>query len=233
MTPPFRGRFYLGGRSTVVWYRPSAVARRGRDGYLEIMKSILPIVFLCCVPALVSAEIYRSVDENGNVVYTDQPGQDAKKVDLPELSTYESKPVPAGTFDAEAQPAAANAVQLSFVQPGADETIFDNEGNVAVAVRVDPPLQAGQRMALQLDEGSPVETDQPTYQFSGVDRGTHTLHAWVLGADGTQQGERVSVTFHLRQASRLFRNQAPPNSSIQQAPRAPAAPNVPSGNNNS
>ncbi len=133
-------------------------------------------------------------------------------MDLPEISTYEPKPVPPGTLDSNAaasQAKASTGTQLSFVQPGADETVFDNQGNVAVALRVEPPLQPHQRLALQLDDAAVVETSQPTYQFSGLDRGTHTLHAWVVGANGQSGSPKAAVTFHLRQASKLFRNPAP------------------------
>lgn len=41
--------------------------------------------FLLALPA--QAEIYKHVDENGRVTYTNQPMKGAKKVDLPELST--------------------------------------------------------------------------------------------------------------------------------------------------
>ena len=40
---------------------------------------------LAAVPAL--GEIYKQVDENGRVTYSNQPTKGAKKLDLPELST--------------------------------------------------------------------------------------------------------------------------------------------------
>lgn len=187
------------------------------------------LLLLCLVPAVSAAEIYRSVDEDGNVVYTDQPIPGGKPVDLPELSTYESPPAPAISPQPSAatEPAAQGQSTLNFVQPSADETIFDNQGNVMVAVRVEPPLTRDQQLALQLDGGETVQSAEPTYQFTGVDRGTHTLRAWVVSSNGQQLGEPASVIFHLRQASRMFRNPAPQSGPVQQAPRAPTAPNVP------
>lgn len=190
--------------------------------------TLLPLLACCLLPGLAAAEIYRSVDQHGNVVYSDQPVQGAKKVELPEISTYKAEPVAPGALQSGPAPGAPQRVDVRFVQPGAEETIFDNQGTVAVAVRVEPPLGPQQRLALQLDDGAAVELSEPTYQFSGVARGTHTLKARVLGANGEALGEDASVTFHLRQASRLFRQSAPSNGPVQQAPRAPTAPNVPS-----
>jgi hypothetical protein len=41
--------------------------------------------FFIALPA--SAEIYKQVDENGRVTYSNQPMKGAKKLDLPEIST--------------------------------------------------------------------------------------------------------------------------------------------------
>lgn len=204
------------------------VAQLPEPRYSQPMRpAFIYALMFCLAPGFAAAEVYRSVDEHGNVVYSDQPGQGAKKVDLPEISTYEPKPIPPGTLQPEPQPPAATSNSVSFVQPGAEETIFDNEGNVAVAVRVEPPLGPGQRLALQLDDGAPVEVSEPTYQFSGVNRGSHTLQAWVVGANGETIGDQASVTFYLRQASKLFRNPGPQSGPVQQAPRAPQAPTAP------
>lgn len=176
-----------------------------------------------------AAEIYRTVDENGNVVYTDRPTQGAKQVDLPELSTYESLPAPPlTTTPAPSTPAdGAQAVRLSFVQPAEGETVFDNQGNLIVAVRIEPPLQPKQKLAVQIDDREPVRTLEPTYRFTDVHRGTHTVNAWVEDEVGETVGERASVTFYMRQASRLFRNPAPQSGPVQQAPQAPQAPTAP------
>lgn len=177
-----------------------------------------------------AAEIYRTVDENGNVVYTDRPVQGGKQVELPELSTYEALPAPPA---APAQPntAAATednpAVKLSFVQPTEGETVFNNQGNLIVAVRVEPPLEPAQKLAVQIDDAEPVRIQEPTHQFTEVHRGTHTVKAWVENAVGEPVGQQAAVTFYMRQASRLLRNPGAQSGPIQQAPQAPRAPTAP------
>lgn len=180
------------------------------------------------LPVAAAGEIYRTVDENGNVVYTDQPTSGAKQMELPELSTYESQPTPPLTPQAtSATPAATPSAAISFVQPTQDETVYDNEGNLSVAVRVEPPLQAGQKLALQIDDRAPVVTEASTYRFTEVHRGTHTIKAWVQNSAGAPAGEPASVTFHMRQASSLFRGPGPQSGAVQRAPMAPQAPRAP------
>ena len=52
------------------------------------------ISIICLLVAIsATAEVYRSVDENGNVVFTDKPSPDAELIEVDELQTI--KPPPA------------------------------------------------------------------------------------------------------------------------------------------
>jgi hypothetical protein len=99
---------------------------------------------------------------------------------------------------------APGAYTVAIVQPANDETVHDNQGNVAVQVAVSPSLTAGAGIVVLLD-GQPVarQTDA-TFALSGIERGTHTLQAQVVGAGGATLAASPPVTFHMWQASRLF-----------------------------
>jgi hypothetical protein len=93
---------------------------------------------------------------------------------------------------------------VAIVQPGNEDTVQDNQGNVVVQVAVSPSLAPGDRIVLMLD-GRPVGTRMdPSFTLSGIDRGTHTLQAQVVGASGATLAASQPVTFHMWQASRLF-----------------------------
>ena len=50
-------------------------------------------LLLLCFPLLVSAQIYKHVDEDGNVTFTDTPPPNSEKVDLPVSNTAVPPPV--------------------------------------------------------------------------------------------------------------------------------------------
>jgi hypothetical protein len=163
-----------------------------------------------------SAAVYKSVDSQGNVVYTDEPGGDAKPVKLPPLST-----VPAPRYKSSTQSpmdlepsAVANYQKISIVSPTQDATLRDNTGAVPVDVVVEPALNsvAGHRFRYYLDgqaQGKPTESGQ--ISFANLDRGSHTVEAAVVDNAGRELIRSGSVQFFLHRQSVNF-------------PTGPAAP---------
>ena len=99
---------------------------------------------------------------------------------------------------------APGSYNVAIVQPANEETVHDNQGNVAVQVAVSPGLAPGDRIVLVLD-GRPVRQQTgTTFALSGVERGAHTLQAQVVDANGATLAASPPVAFHMWQASRLF-----------------------------
>lgn len=184
---------------------------------------MLLLVLLLCIPSAY-AEVYKWVDEKGVVHYTDKPpSEQAKPADLPPLQTYRGGDVPKlkpSAVEAKPKPKApTGALDLVILQPAAEETLRDNEGNVAVTVGVAPGMQPGHRVVYYLD-GVPqaLPTEALSYVVTNVERGTHTVSASVIDGTGQEIAATAPVTFHMQATSAL----APRGP--QPAPRAPSAP---------
>jgi hypothetical protein len=160
-----------------------------------------------------SAAVYKSLDSQGNVVYTDEPSGDAKPVKLPPLSTvpaprYKSSSQPSSQSSADMeQSAAANYQQISIVSPTQDATLRDNTGAVPVNVVLEPELNsvAGHRYRYYLDglaQGKPTESGQII--FDNLDRGSHSVEAAVVDSDGQELIRSSSVQFFLHRQSINF-----------------------------
>jgi len=179
-------------------------------------KSIVFAVVTFVWASGLSAEVYKSVDAQGNVVYTDEPAGDAKPVKLPPLST-----VPAPSYKSATQssadtdqPAADNYQKIRIISPTHDATLRDNTGAVPVNVVVEPELNsvAGHRYRYYLDgqaQGKPTESGQVS--FENLDRGSHTVEAAVVDSADRELIRSSSVQFFLHRQSVNF-------------PRGPAAP---------
>jgi hypothetical protein len=162
---------------------------------------------LLAVPA--AAEIYKTVDANGNVVYTDVPPKtDGSAVEMTPLNSYQPVHVPrnsAAPSGATSPGATLDAHYYSLVQitePTDDEAIRENAGNVQIAVTVSPALRGDHRLVLTLDD-VPVEADAEdnVFQLSNVDRGTHVATAEVVDANGAVVAQSAPVTFHVLRAA--------------------------------
>lgn len=103
----------------------------------------------------------------------------------------------------------ARAAEIAIVQPASEQTIHSNAGDVRVAVQVSGAV-AGSRVRLIVDGAVvPGDGNGAAITLHGLDRGTHVIRAELLGADGAVLAASQPVTFHLWQASRLFRHRAP------------------------
>lgn len=169
---------------------------------------ILFIAVLTLSPAAVAQEVYRWVDENGVVHYSDQEHEGAEKVTIRTPQSYES------TLDGDPQgfdPAAAaeagddalSYTDIRIVSPPDGEAIWATGGVYTVEVETVPALQPGHRITLSLNgtelPGMPVAST--SIGVTGLVRGEHTLQAAVVDASGQMLIFSPDITFHVLQAS--------------------------------
>ena len=168
-----------------------------------------PILFLL-LAAGVQADVYKSVNDKGEVVYSDQPTPNAQRMKLPELPTYTAPPVPAfSSTPPPAKPATSPYQRVKILEPKNDATIRDNQGVVRVQVELDPPLMTDQGHKIQFYlNGEPhgVPIGATSIGFSNLDRGTYTLTARVVDADDNVISSTEPVVFHLHRESVLNPN---------------------------
>jgi hypothetical protein len=171
------------------------------------MRTLILLLLLCIsLPAF--AVICKTVDDQGNVTYSDIPEAECpNKVRLPELSTFEPRSLPdtgqAQAVDQQAEDATPVAYsEMRFDQPEEEGTVRSNEGKVPVSVVLEPPLQEGHKLRLLLD-GIIVQPsfDSQTVVLSGVERGAHALQAQVIDASGAVLRSAGPLNFTLQRAS--------------------------------
>ena len=175
----------------------------------------LVVSLLCCLPLAMPAAIYKWVDEQGNVVYSDKPRAGAQELNLPPPAVYTPAPITARTaVGTRTNRDADGYTEVAIVQPQPDETIRDNTGTVMVRVALQPALKtdAGHRLTLLVNgTEQPGSYPSTALQITDLDRGTHTVQVRVKDAEGNTIAESNPVTFHLKQASRLHpRSKLPP-----------------------
>jgi uncharacterized protein DUF4124 len=149
----------------------------------------ITLVFLLCLPGLLSAQIYKTTDSQGNVVYTDKPpatGHTTEQVDLKQTNT--SAPPPEIARPEPPQPAAAPATteyQLAIESPANETTIAMGPGNFSISASVDPLPGNGDTLQLLID-GTPwgePQTDT-NWAVTNVFRGAHDITISVLTDSG-------------------------------------------------
>lgn len=194
------------------------------------MRRIALFLVLAAIPALAAAAVYRWVAPDGSVEFSDQPHPGAQKVVIPPANVYKPAQLPTPTAPAAAAPSRAPYRFFRIVAPAAGATVRSNNGDVSVALKVEPALRVarGQAFVLLLDgKRLPGRYRTPRAMLDNIDRGTHTLRAQIVNAGGKVIMATAPVTFHLMRYSRLS---APAPASGQNA--AKSNPNVLDANPN-
>jgi hypothetical protein len=169
--------------------------------------------------AITSAQFYKSVDEQGNIVYSDTPTVGAEQLTPPPISTVESKPVPKEpgkeaqkTDEAESEEAAKKPptryTKFSIVSPQNNATIWDNTGAVPVSLLLEPPLDTenGHSVWVYVDGKAMVRKSQSLVQpLSGIDRGAHKIRAEIRDEKRKTLKRTQNITVHLKRTSSIPR----------------------------
>ena len=154
-----------------------------------------------CLVGTTHAEVYRSVDESGNTIFTDKPQKDSEKVDLPGLTTYESPPYKEIKAEKTRNPITAftSYTEFKILSPASKETIRDANGNISVNLLVTPELQVklGHRIVLYVDGAKVASTTVSKYKLTNINRGSHTLSAQIVNSNGKPFSELISTAFYL------------------------------------
>ena len=168
---------------------------------------VLTFVLLFAAGLAHADKVYKWVDAQGNVLYTDQPRKGAQEINIPKPSTSAAQASQTvkqqlAALAAVVEPDRSKPPAVTLSSPANEETIRDNEGNVLVVFGVEPGLRVGDRVRLALD-GHVVQADAipPGLLLSGLDQGTHTLEATLTDGNGKVQARSDVVTFYLKHYS--------------------------------
>ena len=164
-------------------------------------KLLFTLMSLACSVA-VAATVYKWVDENGVVHYSDQPHENAEKVELKAPQTYAPSKI-ADTQSSKAPARPASAYRSCVVSEPANDQVFMNTDTVNAGVTIQPAVRPGDTAVVTLD-GQPipgVPASGGQFTISPVDRGTHIIQIVVRDPSGATVCSSASVTFHVQQPS--------------------------------
>lgn len=158
------------------------------------------ILILCLVfiAPWVMADVYKTVDKDGRVIYTDKPKtENAEKLELRDLNTLPSPPpqglpesAPVSTISTQST---VTDYQLSIMSPRSDVTIPVGQRDLAIAVNLQPALQEGHLLVYFMNGELLEETTMNNIIVKDVPRGTHTLVVEAIDANGQPLGTSAPV----------------------------------------
>jgi hypothetical protein len=172
------------------------------------MKPAIVIVTatLLLINGAAQAEVYRQVDAQGNVTFSDQPSSGAETIQvkpvttitLPKIQDLERLEPPP-----QEQPPSPLYELVRIVYPRNNEAFYSGNGDVQFSVISSPQLRDGHKYEVTLD-GQPVgQSTSGTILVQQIDRGTHQAGVNIVNRRGAQVGSGTGVTFTIHRPSRL------------------------------
>ncbi len=147
--------------------------------------------------------VYKWVDKNGKIHYTDKPINNANPVKFKENTENHVSlpPVPGIPTNTSPTPSKSVQYQLTIIKPIEEETIRNNNGNVSVIAQIKPKLQSALTLQLYLDNQVFGEPQTSTvFSLSNINRGEHQVIIKLIDKNGKILASSLPRTFFLHRS---------------------------------
>jgi Domain of unknown function (DUF4124) len=158
--------------------------------------------------AVQAAVVYKWVDADGVVHFSDQPSPGAEKIYTSSSSVTAAQSAPGSAAGPRQAPKSAAASGLSYaefsiVSPANEQTFFGDDV-IPVHLNLAPSLKPNQSITWHLN-GKQLEfpPDAISFPLPHLDRGAYTLAATITDQETSESQSSNTVTFYVRQPSEL------------------------------
>lgn len=172
-------------------------------GYAVIMKHIATLLLLVLFAIAGHAEIYKGIDSEGNVIYSDEEMPNATEIRIPEPTSI-PMPKPKPKIPAIEKEKVTEYKSFKILSPSKNETLRISSGNVPVTLSITPALdiKQGHSISVYIDGVATInKTTRLNLQIPNVNRGSHSLRAEIRSAKNKILKKSNLVKFHLKHLS--------------------------------
>jgi len=172
----------------------------------KIHRLLFSIIVLT-LPLGVSAEMYKWVDENGNITYSDTPPiKEAEALRPPTLNAIPAvKPEPKAPVAEQKPEKPTIYTRFDITSPTNNASIRDNAGNISVSMTLNPALNTKQGHTISISvDGKDIKDkiQSSSTQLNNINRGTHTISASIKNKKGSTLYTSQTITVHLHRAKK-------------------------------
>ena len=172
------------------------------------------MLMVMAVCSTATAQIYKTVDENGSVTFSDTPSTGSEEVEQQTLPSINTTSLPTSEIESAGSESTPFQYQLiEITSPKNDHSFVNTDGNFNVTVMTSPGLRGIDSITLLLD-GKPYGPPQNSLSFSitNLDRGAHTIAAQIMGPNNNVLASSKLITIYIRRNTILLPAPARPSS---------------------
>lgn len=149
-------------------------------------------------------QVYRSVDKDGRIIFTDKPPADrpSDAILVKPTNTVSMSVSNSDDYVDQKNTKVMKYDSLVIISPSNDQFFGQDVDSVTLHAKLKPRLRDGDKAQLYYD-GKPVGDDELFFTVSNLERGTHTVEAKVFDQSNAVLIEAAPVQFHVRRTSVL------------------------------
>ncbi len=171
------------------------------------MRNIIYVGSVVVISAqMAMAQAYKWVDEHGVIHFSDKPHTNAEIIYLDKTSPQTTPEVESTRLDenleqisTKVQPATRWYESIEIVSPSPEETLWNLEGVLHVALFVTPTLQKQDRIRVYFDGEEELTTSSLSFEVHEVWRGTHNIQVEIIDATGRMITRSPPSRFYVQQ----------------------------------
>lgn len=186
-------------------------------------RSLATVVVAVLAMSAAATPVYKTVDSNGNVSYSDVPdiGTQTQELELPPVNIQLALP-PSPAIEEPAAPTLPPDYRLRIDWPEPDSTIPPGQIEVEARLHIEPALAPAHWIQWLVDDEPQGEpTTANALVLTQLIRGSHQLRAIVMDSDGVVLAQSEPVTIHVRRASAKHPRRNRPAHPVPTPPSAP------------
>lgn len=150
--------------------------------------------------------IYRQVDADGRITFTDTPVVGAERLAQGGGNTYRAPPkqqsIAEVTEPAQTQSTSFVGYDSVTIDWPQEEAIRANNGTIRIVATTQPELQQGHHATLLVNGQVVQQRDDLTFNLTEMDRGTHEVAVRISSSSGQALAESRPKIIHILRASR-------------------------------
>lgn len=164
---------------------------------------LFTLISLACSVALATT-VYKWVDENGVIHYSDQPHPNAQKLQVVGVQTYSGHAAAVrapGPGESDSSAAPPNPYKGCAIAQPLDQQNLPNAQSVFIRIAADPVPRGGDRIYITMD-GQALNGGQPTglsFNVTPIERGAHSVQAQIRSQDDQVLCQTPTITFYVQQ----------------------------------
>ena len=165
------------------------------------MTRLITMLLLITISSVaLSTTLYRWVDDEGQVHFSDQPQTGAEEIKVRSPSTFEAPKTPVGSPQAtQEQSETFKYDSLAVVNPTSEQTLWNLGGELGVSIALRPGLRPGHKLHAHLNGKTTEVGNASKFTLTDVFRGEQNLSVSVSNDKGKELIRSSPIKFFVQQ----------------------------------